>query len=223
MIRAQIKTFIDLMTYWIKEAPKGLDFARNYYPYGEGSDKVWYERTHERHIREIFSCFEDRSLPVLDIGCGKGYALYCLNKMGFTKLTGLEYTDYLSGIAKKNMKALGLEDKVEIIKGDAAEFEDYDEYQIIYMFHPFDGNIMGNVVKYAERSLARKPREFTVVYFHPMEHLLWDRSPVFRKSGQITIQYFNADLDVYYYEYDPDKLKMDGVSFREILDREMAI
>lgn len=217
-MRAWAKTFTDYLTYWIKEKPKGLDFARNYYPYGDNSPNIWYERTHARHIKQIFSYIRDKDRPILDIGCGKGYALYCLNNLGFTNLTGLEYTAYLSHVARKNMEKLGLENTINIIKGDAAEFTDYDKYEVIYMFHPFDHNVMENVVKEIMRSLKRKPRPFTVIYFHPMVHILWDRSPVFKKTATTQVQYFNAILDVYYYEYAPDKLNPNGISFKAMLN-----
>lgn len=221
-MRAWAKTFTDYMTYWLKEKPKGLDFARNYYPYSDDSHNIWYERTHARHIKQIFSYIKDKNRPILDIGCGKGYALYCLHNLGFKNLTGLEYTSYLSGVARNNMDKLGLTDQIKIIKGDAAVFNNYDQYEVIYMFHPFDYNIMENVVREVMRSLKRKPRPFTVIYFHPMAHMLWDRAPVFRKSATTQVQYFNAILDVYYYEFDPFKLKPNGVSFKNILTKEFS-
>lgn len=221
IMRAWAKTFTDYLTYWFKEKPKGLDFARNYYPYGDNSHNIWYERTHARHLKQIFSYIKDKNRPILDIGCGKGYALYSLHKLGFTNLTGLEYTAYLSKVAKNNMNALGL-DEIKIIKGDAAKFDNYDPYEVIYMFHPFDYNIMENVVFEVMRSLKRAPRPFTVIYFHPMAHLLWDRSPVFKKTASTQVQYFNAILDVYYYEFDSAKLNPSGISFKTMLNNEIS-
>jgi predicted RNA methylase len=221
MVRARIKTFLDYMTYWLREAPRGIDFARNYYPYGADSANIWYERTQERHLRQIFSYFPDTGRAVLDLGCGKGCALYTLYRLGFRRLAGLEYTACLADVARRNMDILGLADEIGIMTGDAAAFRDYDAYDIIYMFHPFDESVMRHVVRAAEESLHRKPRAFTVVYFHPMVHLLWDRSRMFRRTAQMTMQYFNAELDVYYYEYDPNKMKEGDVRFRDVLTQAM--
>lgn len=223
MYKALVKTLTDNITYALFERGKGLDFARNEYPYEEGSDRIWYERTHYPHIRKIFEYIKDKKRPVLDVGCGKGYALYCLHRMGFTDVSGLEYTDSIYTTAVKNMHALNLIDTVNLIHGDAAEFTGYDPYEIVYMFHPFHEGVMRHVVGNIEASLKHRPRPFTVVYFHPMAHMLWDRSPIFSKTAQKQIEYFNGALDVYYYEYDPDKLKHNGVSFSDMLKREIYL
>ncbi len=217
-----VKTFLDEMIYKFTEQPRGLDFSRNVYPYADESDNVWYERTAKKHIRTIFSYFEDKSLPVLDLGCGKGYVLYQLQKMGFAHTDGIEYNPEFAAIAEENMEKLGLADKVNISNMDAREFMGYDSYAIAYMFHPFGGETMRAVLENIEDSLARRPRKFYAVYFYPVEHVMWDESPFFVRKMSMVMEFLNTELDVYYYEHDPARRPRRKPRFRDVLEDKMG-
>ncbi len=217
-----VKTFLDEMIYKFTEQPRGLDFSRNAYPYADESDNVWYERTAKKHIRTIFSYFEDKSLPVLDLGCGKGYVLYQLQKMGFKRTDGIEYNPEFVDIANENMEKLGLAGKVRILNMDAREFEHYDSYGIVYMFHPFGGQTMRAVLSGIEESLRRRPRKFYAVYFYPVEHVMWDESPLFVRKMSMVMEFLNTELDVYYYEHDPQRRPRRKQLFRDVLDDHMG-
>ncbi len=219
---ARSKFFWDNFVHLVMEAPRGLDFSRNEYPYPDDHERIWYERTTGEHLKVLFSYFEDKNKRVLDIGCGKGYALYRIHKMGFEHVDGIEYDTRMAGIAQRNMEILKLADQVTIYNMDATEFTGYDNYDVIYMFHPFKGRIMEAVVCDVEESLMRQPRPFTVVYFHPREHAVWDSSPMFYKSLEWTLAFSNVELDVYYYEFDPDYKRKERIPpFKKILESAM--
>jgi SAM-dependent methyltransferase len=213
---------VDNIIHLIAEAPRGLDFSRNEYPYPDDSERIWYERPNGSHLKVLFSYFEDKNRRVLDIGCGKGYAVYKINKMGFACADGVEYDAGIADIARSNMEKLGLVDNVCIYNMDAAEFDGYDGYDVIYMFHPFKAPIMEKVAARVEESLLKHPRTFTVVYFHPIEHLVWDRTPMFYRSLQWTLAFANVELDVYYYEFDPNfRSKSKKPEFKKFLENAM--
>jgi SAM-dependent methyltransferase len=216
-----VKDISDHLVYYLFEKPRGLDFARNCYPYGDNSQNVWYERTNRRHIREIFSFFRDRSLPVLDIGCGKGYLLYRLQKMGFAHTDGIEYNAELARIARGNLRRLKL-DSVRVFEADARKFDGYDAYSVVYLFHPFRGGVMAETVKRLEESLRRVPRKFYAVYLFPKTCLPWEQSDFFRRVHSRQIEFANASMDVFYYMHDPDDLPPPRPSFRDFLRREMG-
>lgn len=217
-----VKTFLDDMIYKFTEQPRGLDFSRNAYPYADESDNVWYERTAKKHIRTIFSYFEDKRLPVMDLGCGKGYVLYQLQKMGFARTDGIEYNPEFVEIAQANMEKLGLSKKVRIHCMDAREFENFDSYGIVYMFHPFGGKTMQAVLQNIEESLVRRPRKFYAVYFYPVEHLMWDESPFFVRKMSMVMEFLNTELDVYYYEHDPARKPRSRPRFRDVLENKLG-
>lgn len=218
-----IKAFLDNLIFKFSEQPRGLDFSRNSYPYGEDSDNVWYERTTKKHIQMIFSYFKNKNLPILDLGCGKGYLLYQLQKMGFATTDGIEYNQDIAEIAQTNLRKLKLNNKVRIFHIDARDFDDYDSYQVIYMFHPFKEKIMKTVVQKVEESLLRTPRMFHVVYFYPVEHLLWDNSPTFIRKQSMLIEFLNTELDVYYYEHDPSRKRKAPPNFKDVLQKKLEL
>ena len=215
------KTWLDNLVYRIFEAPRGLDFARNAYPYKSGSDNVWYERTYTEHVKKIFSYIKDKRRPFLDLGCGKGYLLYRLQKLGFTHTDGLEYNLEFAATALQNMERLGLEDKITIYNMDARDFVDFDRYEIIYMFHPFRAPVMREVVRHVEESLDRRPRPFTVVYFYPIEHRFWDISPYFSLAKIRVIHFANTEMEVCYYEHEPGKVRPRLPRFSDVLHHEL--
>lgn len=75
---------------------------------------------------------------ILEIGTAVGYSAMLMS--GFLeeegKITTIERFPYMSEIAKKNIKRAGLEDKIEIIEGDAAgvltTLED-EKYDVVFM------------------------------------------------------------------------------------------
>jgi SAM-dependent methyltransferase len=201
----------------LTELPKGLDFARNVYPYSVGSENVWYERTHPAHIKKIFSYFKERARPVIDLGCGKGYMIYRLKQMGFFHVDGVEYDEEIYQIACQNMEMLNLEKEVTIYHMDARDFDDFDQYGILYLFHPFKGSIMREVIRNVEKSLARKPRRFTVVYFYPIEHRMWEMSPYFEREKVMLLEYSNINMEVCYYEHDPARKIVPRIDFSKVL------
>ncbi|MDL2237991.1 class I SAM-dependent methyltransferase [Christensenellaceae bacterium OttesenSCG-928-K19] len=215
-----IKAWMDNIIHRFSEAPKGLDFVRNVYPYEKDSDHIWYEKTNKKHLNLLFSRFTDKTLPVLDLGCGKGFVLYWLNKMGFAKVDGVEYNTKLAEIARKNLKIAGMEGKSTVFNVDARDFDRYDDYQMVYLFHPFKGKIMREVVRRLEESLARAPRKFIIVYFYPVEHHVLDESDFFVLKEAHVVYFVNVVMDAYYYEFNPDYAKAKK-SFHDLLRQEM--
>jgi 2-polyprenyl-3-methyl-5-hydroxy-6-metoxy-1,4-benzoquinol methylase len=71
---------------------------------------------------------EDRSVPILDIGCGSGQFLYFLRERGYTHCAGID----LDGDQVKVAQSLGL----RAIHASAAEFfkDNNDVYQVISVF-----------------------------------------------------------------------------------------
>lgn len=129
---------------------------------------VHYEPTHIRIFgqlrRELGNVGpEDR---ILDVGCGKGMMLKFFSDFGFGRVDGLEYSEPIVEIAKKNMSTLGL-NKCHIYCGDAREFDHYDDYNYIYMYNPFHEQIMEPCIDKIIESAKKNPRKIVLLYFNP--------------------------------------------------------
>lgn len=114
---------------------------------------------------------------LVDFGCGKGRVLLLAVLRGIKKAVGIEFSPELCRIAESNIKivekATGSRLDIEVIEGDATDYEIEDEQNVFFFFNPFDDVILEAVVKNMERSLQRKPREIAIVYYNPVHsHVL---------------------------------------------------
>ena len=124
-----------------------------------------YSKTDEKHAKEIFQRLEiDGQKRLLDIGCGKGAFLKEAAKEPFGDLAGIEYSDKIADIAKRNFRRMGLSEKVRIYQGDAAEFQDYQRYNVFYFFNPFGKEVMEKVMKRIVRDQKEKS---WIILHHP--------------------------------------------------------
>lgn len=68
---------------------------------------------------------------ILDVGSGSGIALHTARKLGFSKLTGIEYSQTAYNASKQN-----LDNDISLIYGDALDI-DVSKYEAIFFFNPF--------------------------------------------------------------------------------------
>jgi SAM-dependent methyltransferase len=106
---------------------------------------------------------------IIDIGCGKGNAMRVMLKFPFAKVDGIEISEIISEIARKNFKRLR-NDKPQIYTMNAIEFKGYDDYNYIYLFNPFPSSIMLKVLKKLTTSIQRNHRKVTIIYVNPVCH-----------------------------------------------------
>ncbi|MBS6397784.1 MAG: class I SAM-dependent methyltransferase [Clostridiales bacterium] len=106
---------------------------------------------------------------ILDIGCGKGKAMYLMSRLPFGVIRGYDISDSLVEIANENFHALDLE-QCEAVVGDALDFNEYDQFNYFFMFNPFPQKIFGVVMKNLMESLKRYPRKCVLIYLNPVYH-----------------------------------------------------
>jgi cyclopropane fatty-acyl-phospholipid synthase-like methyltransferase len=121
-----------------------------------------------------------RASRVVDLGCGKGSALWTLAWFPFEHVAGVELSVPLARIAEENIKKLGLKN-VSVHVSDAADYRDFDQFTHIYMFNPFPCAVMAKVLNNLKASLIRRPRQLTIVYSFPTCHDTIMQSGLFGK------------------------------------------
>lgn len=110
----------------------------------------------------------------VDIGCGKGRAVFFAAMRRLKKVVGVELDGTLVDAAKENLKNARFNNTpVEIIKADAAIF-DVKEGTIFFMFNPFGPNTIKKVIDNIKKSLAANPRTIHIVYYNPEYKYLLD-------------------------------------------------
>lgn len=171
------RTFFYSVKYvlWIfVDKIRGYDFVKNAGFDKTGLDSGYatvYQATRDtKFLKKVFADIgisgED---SIIDLGCGKAYTLFYFAKFPFKKIGGVELSNYLYGIAKKNMDKLG-DKRCFLYHSNATSFTEFDEYNIIYMFNPFRSDIMKKVMENLKESIRRNPRQVVIIYKIPAEH-----------------------------------------------------
>jgi SAM-dependent methyltransferase len=106
----------------------------------------------------------------VDYGSGKGRAVLLAATYPFRKVIGVEISSQLHDAAQANLRSalprLRCKD-VELLCLDACAWELPDESTVVHFFNPFHGEVLARVVQAIRRSLQRRPRRLTIIYFNP--------------------------------------------------------
>ncbi|HET9056229.1 MAG TPA: class I SAM-dependent methyltransferase [Chitinophagaceae bacterium] len=112
---------------------------------------------------------------IVDIGCGKGRVLIVAAYYGFKKITGVEFSKTFCARANQiiqSKKSVFPDVTFGIVNQDAATYIIPDETTTIFLYNPFDEEVMKKVILNIEESLNRKPRSLIVIYVNPQaKHL----------------------------------------------------
>ena len=94
---------------------------------------------------------------VVDIGCGKGYAMYAMAQKPFSQIDGIEICPHLAETALHNLSAIfGKGDRrFHIYTEDAALFDKWDDYTYAFMYNPFKEICMGMVIEHIRASIIK--------------------------------------------------------------------
>ena len=122
----------------------------------------------------------------LDIGSGKGRAVFLAAMHPFREAVGLELSPVLHGTAQHNLDVMrrsgALVAPVRFTLGDATALEVPRGPLIAYLYHPFREPIAARVVDRIVSSLARNPRPAAILYGHPTMQRCLD-ADVFARGG----------------------------------------
>lgn len=140
------------------------------------------ECTHEGVFRTIINALVPRpqDYDFLDIGCGQGKALVMASTYGFRRVRGIELEPRVCALAQRNVQtflrtSLPKTTDVEAICADARTFADYRERTFVFVFNPFNGEIMTDFVDQLGRAAAAG-REMIVAYSNPRDPQDFERA-----------------------------------------------
>jgi SAM-dependent methyltransferase len=121
----------------------------------------------------LFKIFDEikkdtTNFEFIDIGCGKGRAVFVAEYAGYNQLKGIELRKEL---VEEAMKNLGLykfkrpESTIEFICENALEYSYQDIPTVYFFFNPFNEDVMDKVLS---RILASSKSETWFVYMNPL-------------------------------------------------------
>ena len=136
-----------------------LDFEGYYSAFTlklENSGVTGYEPCYN-YSRLLKKCKVTKDDSFIDIGSGKGCALYYARKFPFSLIDGVELSKDLADISIENIKILK-DDRLHVYNIDAREFKEYEKYNYFYMYNPCNELVMNLILKLILESYKRKKR-----------------------------------------------------------------
>lgn len=122
-----------------------------------------------------------RRFPLIDLGCGKGRVLIVAHQLGFSPVTGVEFSPELVEIARRNLKICNIPG--QILCCDAAEV-DFPNDCVIFMYNPFDSQVMEQVACKIRESAA----QIYVVYVNARcADLFRGFHPIYQEPGIVIL------------------------------------
>jgi 16S rRNA G966 N2-methylase RsmD len=151
-----------LLNYLIFEFPRGLDISlRNK---GEVTlpGNHGYALTSKSALSNMLKGIELTDKKFLDIGSGKGGVVIYARQLGCKISLGVEYEESLHKIAINNFRILSMTSFCDSINQDARQFARYADFDILFMFNPFDygiyADVVGQIASQIEISKEQKDR-----------------------------------------------------------------
>lgn len=145
-----------------------------------------YATADPSHLHEMLGRLnEDFSkFAFIDIGSGKGKALFLASEYPFREIVGVEFSEKLHEVAARNISRFRSRKqrcfKIECRLGDAAQFRFPMSDCIIYMFNPFRGPVMEAFLS----NLRRSGVNGYVLYLNPKCGPMLDSMPIFQKVAE---------------------------------------
>jgi predicted RNA methylase len=143
---------------------------QNYGLAGEG--RVRYEPSGWLDLRRILRPDDVGPDDVFaDLGSGKGRVVLQAARYPFRRVIGVELSEDLTAIARRNLATIrGRQcEEIELVTADVLEFEIPDDLTVVYLYNPFRGELFGQVLAKLIESVDRAPRPMRVIYRTPVE------------------------------------------------------
>ncbi|MGA8743604.1 MAG: methyltransferase domain-containing protein [Terracidiphilus sp.] len=101
----------------------------------------------------------------IDLGCGKGRALFVAAELPFRHVFGVEIVVELASAAKANVSLSPLwKERISVANQDATRFAFPDGPIVLYFYNPFSERVLRRVLANLERELRRSPRAILLVF-----------------------------------------------------------
>lgn len=129
-----------------------------------------------------------------DIGCGYGRVVCHFSRFGIRRCVGIELSPELARIARENAaRVKGRACPIEIRQGDAVE-ADYRAATILYLYNPFPGEVMKEVLARVRSDRAGEP--LRIVYANPTEQAVLAETPWLTLEDSLKVPYRGQFMDV---------------------------
>lgn len=143
---------------------------------GLGKDSVRYEPTSPETFARVCRSLppEAKTYPIFDLGSGKGRVLIMAHEAGFHQIFGVELSQKLNKICRRNLSKLKI-DNVSILTEDAARVSFPDSPITVFMYNPFQSPIFDAVIE----RLTKHRHPVFIAYSVPKHRSVIERTNCF--------------------------------------------
>ncbi|PBQ32137.1 hypothetical protein CNR22_10255 [Sphingobacteriaceae bacterium] len=109
-----------------------------------------------------------KGFQFVDIGCGKGRAVFVAESIGFNDIAGIELDESLLHEAIENLKLYPMKRKeshIEFLQANALDYHYKNIKTVYFLFNPFNEEILNKVV---EKIKAESASETWFIYMNPL-------------------------------------------------------
>lgn len=127
----------------------------------------------------------------VDFGSGKGRALLLASMYNFKAIRGIEFSEELCAIAKKNISIFNRKSAISniiVFNIDAVIYHIQKDENVFFFFNPFDNIVMEKVILNIENSILQNPRKIVIIYDNPKYKNIIEKNGVFLLQKKINIR-----------------------------------
>ncbi|MFJ2028472.1 methyltransferase domain-containing protein [Streptosporangium sp. NPDC087985] len=148
-------------------------------------DRVYYSAANWQTLRRALPRRDVGEHDVfIDLGSGMGrMVLEAAARYPFRKVIGVELSEELNDIARKNIADTRLRlrcEDVDLVQSDVLDYEIPDDVSVVFLNNPFRGETFATAIGKLIATVDRNPRAVTVIYFNPVEEEFLLRTGRFR-------------------------------------------
>ncbi len=143
-----------------------------------------YGATRARPLMRLFTQLGlSREGGFVDFGAGKGRVVMIAAHYGFRKVIGIEFSESLCHLARKNVAAFSQRRKVvsdvSIVHSDVIHYAIQSDETTFFLYDPFGAEVLTQLLENLCRSVMAHPREIRLIYNSPRHHDVMERCGLF--------------------------------------------
>ena len=168
-------------------------------------NKAWGKRYQPSQAGQFRTLLSRAQFPqdggFVDLGAGKGKALFLAAQYGFRRVVGVEFSHELCDTAARNIAAFRrvLPDTVEIqiLESDVADYEIRDDDNVFFLANSFMEPVMKRTLDNISASLAAAPRQIWFAYHNPVLRQMLDDTGLFETTREYRFGWLSDPYVVY--------------------------
>lgn len=151
-----------------------------------------YGATRARPLVKLLGCLGlPREGSFVDLGSGKGRVLLIAAQYGFRKVIGVEFSEPLCRVARRNWEVFShrqkLESNVVVVHADVVDYAFHSDEIIFFLYDPFSSEVLTQVLDNLRRSVAANPRDIWLISNSPRYHELMVGCGLFNEDRRYVI------------------------------------